>query len=312
MTPYTKLTPTKRSIFGYTRLWLASDHILLLNSSRFAEDYKRFSFSDIQSIVITELPPRIVPRVMMILAALAWMGFSALVDIAFFRWFFIVTGAGALLVPIVDIARGPRCRCTLHTRVSKERLEPVSRMAIARRFLAVVQPRIEAVQGALSVDQIAAVPNAAWQPPPPALVASPGYVPEALFGLFLINAILIWTSVQFPKIAEIPGVLINTLLTELLLILVALIWRRGRDPRVVTYVIIVLALIGFAFDTQTIGRQLFSWYLITMEKARGGDKAPTVISLFPNAGHRAVIAYSWHAADGILGLAAAFWERRKP
>ena len=29
---YTKLTPTKRNIFGYSRLWLAPDHILLSSS----------------------------------------------------------------------------------------------------------------------------------------------------------------------------------------------------------------------------------------------------------------------------------------
>ena len=56
---YTKLTPVKRNFFGYTRLWLAPDHVLLLINSRFAEQYKRFALADIQSIVITELPPQV-------------------------------------------------------------------------------------------------------------------------------------------------------------------------------------------------------------------------------------------------------------
>jgi hypothetical protein len=137
---YKKLTPTKRAFFGYTQLWLAPDHILLLSSSQLAEDYKRFAFTDIQSIVVTELPSRLVPQIIMVLAALAWSGLWFAVDIPFFKWFFVITGALALALAIRDIARGARCRCYLHTRVSRERLVPVSRMKIAAKFLATVRP----------------------------------------------------------------------------------------------------------------------------------------------------------------------------
>jgi hypothetical protein len=310
---YTKLTPTKRNIFGYTQLWRAPDHILLLISSQFAEDYKRFAFSDIQSIVITELPSRVMPQVVMILAALAWMCFWFAIHIAFFKWTFLVTGALALLYPIIDIARGPRCRCYLQTRVSKEFLGPVSRMKIARSFLATVRPLIENVQGALLPEQLATAetPYAPWEPPPPELVSAPGYVPEFLFAVFLVNAALIWASLQFPKVQEISGVLINLLLAELMLIVVALVRRKGRDPRVIIYIVIVLSIIGFGYDLVTMGRQMFGWYLTTVEKAKNGDRSTTFIVLFPPGGRRAMIAYSWRAAAGILGLAAAFYERRK-
>jgi hypothetical protein len=310
---YTKLTPTKRNIFGYTQLWLAPDHILLLISSQFAEDYKRFAFTDIQSIVVTELPSRLVPQVIMILAALAWGSLWFAVKLAFFKWVFVITGALALLWSIVDIARGQRCRCFLHTRVSKELLAPVSRMKIARDFLATVRPMTEAVQGALLPEQFSTVeaPSAPWEPAPPELVSSPGYVPEVLFAVFLVDAALIWAIVHFPNHPEISGVLINTLLAEVLLIPVALLRRRGRDARVIIYVVIVLSIIGFGFDVVTMSRQLFGWYLTTVDKAKSGDKATAFISLFPSGSRRAMIAYSWRAAAGVIGLAAAFYERRK-
>ncbi len=310
---YTKLTPTKRNIFGYTQLWLAPDHILLLISSQFAEDYKRFAFTDIQSIVVTEMPSRVVPQVIMILAALAWMSLWFAVHLAFFKWIFAISGAIALFWSIRDIARGRRCRCFLHTRVSNELLAPVSRMKTARNFLAIVRPMTEAVQGALLPAQLSTVeaPYAAEKPAPPELVPSPGYVPEVLFAVFLIDAALIWAIVHFPSHPEISGVMINTLLAEVLLIPVALLRRRGRDARVIIYVVIVLSIIGFGFDVVTMSRQLFGWYLTTVDKAKSGDKTTSFISLFPSGSRRAMIAYSWRAAAGVIGLAASFYERRK-
>jgi hypothetical protein len=310
---YTRLTPTKRNIFGYTQLWLAPDHILLLISSQFSEEYKRFAFTDIQSIVVTELPSRIVPQVITILGALAWSGLWFAVNLAFFKWTFAITGALALLWTIIDIARGQRCRCFLHTRVSKELLAPVSRMKTARNFLATVRPMTEAVQGVLLPEQLNTLEAtyAPWEPAPPELVSSTGYLPEALFAVFLVDAALIWAITHFPNHPEISGVLINTLFAELLLIPVALLRRRGRDARVIVYVVIVLSIIGFGFDVVTMGGQLFGWYLTTVDKAKSGDKTTTFISLLPSGGRRAMIAYSWRAAAGVIGLAASFYERRK-
>lgn len=309
---YTKLTPTKRGFFGYTQLWLAPDHILLLNSSQFAEDYKRFAFSDIQSIVITELPSRLVPQIIMVLASLAWMALWFAVDILFFRWFFVITGALALSVAIRDIVRGPRCRCFLHTRVSRELLAPVSRMKIAAKFLATVRPMTEAVQGSLAPQQLdtIATPFTPSEPEPPTLNSTPGYLPEVLFGLFLMDALLIWASVRFTKIPEISGILTSTLFAELLLIVVAFIRRKGRDARFIIYVLIALSLLGLAYDSVTVAKHLGGWYMTVLDKAKNSDKSVTFITLF-TAGTGATVAWAWRAAAGVLGLAAAFWERRK-
>jgi len=306
---YTKLTPTRRSLLGHTRLWLAPDHILLLTSTRFAEDYKRFAFSDIQAIVVTDQPSQRFLQILMILAAIAWTCFFFLVSSPFAKGTFLVTGALALLWPILDIARGPRCRCTIHTRVSKEPLPPVYRIRIARKFLAAVRSRIEAAQGVLTAD-LPEIPTPAPEPALPDLVSTPGYVPEILFGLFLVNAVVIWASTQFTKVPEFPGLLLTTLFAELLLIVVALLRRKGRDPRVITYIVIAVALVGFAYDVNTIAHGLFGWYTTVLQKAKSGDRSYTAISLFP-AGRGAVIASSWRAVAGVVGLAAAFLERRK-
>jgi hypothetical protein len=310
---YTKLAPTKRSLFGYTQLWLAPDHILLLDSSRFAQDYKRFALSDIQSIVVTELPSRVVPQVIMLLAAVSWTSLWFAVNLAFFKWTFAVTGAIAVLWSIRDIARGQRCRCYLHTRVSKELLPPVSRMKVAHTFLGKIRPMIEAAQGSLLPEQLDAIEasSPAWQAEPPAIVSSPGYLPEVLFAVYLLNAGLIWAAHQFPKVPELHGVVLNSMIAEFLLIVVALIRRKGRDARVFIYVVIALSIVGVAFDAVTIGHDLAGWFTVVLNKAKSGDKSTTFIAVFSDRGRGAMIAWSWRAVAGITGLAAAFYERRK-
>lgn len=308
---YTKLTPTKRHLFGYSRLWLAPDHILLLTSTQFAEEYKRFALTEIQAIVVTESPSWIIPQVIVGMLGLALLAFWFDRNLGWGRWPLAIVGAILLLWAIIDSARGPRCRCTLRTRVTKQVLDPVSRMKIARNFLGIVRPMIEAVQGSLP-DQFGAVePPAAWEPPPPEIVSSPGYIPEILFGLFLVDAVLIYAVVHFTKMEEVSGILLNLIITEFILIPVALARRWGRDSRIVIYVIITLAIIGVGFDLKNLGSQFFGWYFSLMDKAKIGDKTPTPLNLYPVTAS-ATIAYSWRIAAGMLGLAAAFFERRRP
>lgn len=311
MPPYTKLTPRHHTLGGYTQLWLASDHLLLLSNTRFAEEYKRFSFADIQSIVVTRLPSQLVLQIVMILAVLAWMSLWFAVDSRFAKWAFEISGALALLWPIVDIVRGPRCRCFLRTRITGELLAPVSRQKTADRFLALLCPVVESAQGALPAETPAEVVETPWEPPPPAIVDTPGYLPELLFGTFLLNALLIWLATQFPKVPELPGILMTTLFAEFVLIVVALFRRKGRDPRVIVYVILSLAILGVAFDTVTIGGEIVGWYTKMLDKAKAGDKSITPLTFLPTGGMRITVACAWRAIAGVVGLAAAFFGRRE-
>jgi hypothetical protein len=311
---YTKLTGRNRGLMGYSQLWLAPDHILLLTSSRFTEEYKRFSIADIQAIVVAEIPPNIGLQVVMVVAALAWMGLWFAVDSKFAKWFFEVTGGLALLRSISDIARGPRCRSYLQTRVSRELLEPLNRIKTARRVLATLRPMIEAVQGVLEPSSFPAPVSTseASVAPPPAMTSAPVYLPEIVFGLFFVNAILFWASAAFPKIQEIPGMLISTLPIEALLVVVALARRKGRDPRVVPYVILAASIVAIGFDVVSVVRDLGGWFISLQEKARNGDKIPSAyMTLFPGNPNRAVIASIWRVVAGAVGLGASLWGRMK-
>jgi hypothetical protein len=228
----------------------------------------------------------------MILAALAWMSLWFAVDSTFARWAIEITGACALLWPIVDIARGPRCRCFLRTRVSGEVLAPVSRVKTADNFLALLRPVIESVQGSLPAETVE-TPTATWEPPPPRI------------------ALLVWASTMFPRVPELPAILLNTLIAEVVLIVVALVRRGGRDPRVVIYVIVALSIIGVAYDGVTIVGEIISWYTKLLDKAKAGDKTITPLTFLPTGGTRIIVACAWRALAGVAGLSAAFYERRK-
>src|SRR5580704_13928210 len=132
---YRQLTRKKRSIAGHTQLWMGPDHLLLVTSSRLTEKYQRFSLADIQAIVVSDGPDRIILQTLAVLASIAWGAGAFAVDLAFGKWFFAVTGFLFLALAILDIARGPRCRCFLHTAVSRWPLRPVSRQRIAGKFL---------------------------------------------------------------------------------------------------------------------------------------------------------------------------------
>jgi hypothetical protein len=317
---YRRLTGRARSLGGYSQLWIAPDHILLLRSTRFREHYARFALADIQAVVITELPSRTPLQAALAAVPVLWM-FASTLFLAYTKGFFLVTGGIALAFVIADIARGPRCRCFLHTAVSREPLTPVGRMRIARKFLAQLQPAIEAVQGAVAAERIQELedrsssqslggPSAALdQPPGIAQSGPPGYLPEVVFGMFLINAALILASV-LSRNAQVINVLPTTLFAEVLLVVVALFRRGSRDPRRYIYVLMMVALLGIGWDLALFAQSFGRWIITTAENQRG-QPAPVMTLANWTAFERghAIIAASWRFGAGLIGLAAAYLER---
>jgi hypothetical protein len=316
---YRRLTRRARSLGGYSQLWMAPSHILLLRSTRFREHYARFALADIQAVVITELPSRMPLQTALGAVAALWMFGSTLMSSSFAKGFFLVTGGIALAFAIADIARGPRCRCFLHTAVSREPLTPVGRMRTARNFLAQLQPAIEAVQGAVAVEQIQHLedrsssqslggPGAAVDQPPE-IAQQPGYLPETVFAVFLVNAALILASLVLHN-SEVMNVLPTSLFAEVLLIIVALFRRGSRDPRRYIYMLMMVALLGIGWDLVLLA-QSFGRLIVATAESQRGQPAPVLMmpnwTVFPR-GH-AILAASWRFVAGLIGLVAAYLER---
>ena len=311
---YRRLTSRARSLAGYTQLWIADDHLLQLRSTHFREQYQRFAFADIQAVIVSELPPRTPLQAALATAALLWLLCFLLVTSAFAKYFFIITGGIALAAALVDIILGPRCRCYLHTAVSRELLTPVKRMNTARIVLEKLQHAIEAVQGAIPSEQLAGFDDrtsahaGGMSGTPPEIVAAPGYLPEITFGLFLINAAAIALDVYIRN-EQLTGLLLTTLFGELLLVVVSLVRRGNRDPRRYLYVVLVVSLLGIGWDAFYFVQTIAGWFSGIVDAATHGVRTqpPRLLSLFDH--HHGLLSSAWRVVAGSIGLGVAYFER---
>jgi len=174
---YRKLPGRRRGFLFGSSVWLGPDHLLLVKSARFREDYKRFYFRDVQAIVTAEAS-RFHISTRAALVVVAWLG----------MWIFAIgfgsaaavlartashvegwlLGAGALLLLAAWACISARlsCRCRIYTAVSSDELPSLYRRWTARRFLEQVQPYITQAQGAIDGNWAEAVEEKQVGPAP--------------------------------------------------------------------------------------------------------------------------------------------------
>ncbi|HEV3332344.1 MAG TPA: hypothetical protein VG096_15245 [Bryobacteraceae bacterium] len=181
---YRKLPGRRRGFLRGASVWLAPDHLLLVNSMRFREEYKRYQLRDIQGIAVARcvrfhLSTRAL--VIAILWLLPWMFFplfpSATVP--------LVLALVGLILALAWLYISIKCSCTcrIYTAVSRDELPSVYRTWVADRFLRAVEPEIAAVQGALEsesaeANSVEANQYAAPQQTAPPEASLPQFDPE--------------------------------------------------------------------------------------------------------------------------------------
>ena len=151
---YIRLPGRRRLTAGFTRnsLWLGNDHLLHVINRGYTEDYRRFYYRDIQAILIRETKSGMMITVMLALITT----FSILTLIAawlLWKWptFVLYPLVGAsflwLLILIFHLAAGQTCVCHLRTAVQFELLPSLFRVKTATKAIALLRPKVEAVQG---------------------------------------------------------------------------------------------------------------------------------------------------------------------
>jgi hypothetical protein len=176
---YRKLPGHRRGLINGSTVWLAPDHILLVKSMRFKEEYKRFYLRDIQAIAIAKTSRFHISTLGLLVIAL-WIVlllFSFRFD-AMTLWVWIAALAIAAAWFYVSMERS--CTCRIYTAVSSDPLPSVYRTWIARKFLLALEGRIREVQGELDPGWVEAVEerlvgpeavrDAVRVPPPPPLL----------------------------------------------------------------------------------------------------------------------------------------------
>ncbi len=146
---YTRLVRPVAGLASYQSLWQADDHLMLVRSSGYEEQYQRFNYADIRCLCLT-------PSSVRLTWALVW-GFILLMCGLFTmgvgsrdgpNTFIVVVAAVATLFLVINQALGPTCRVYLVTRVATVVL-PVRRRRKAQRLIARLKPLILQAQADL-------------------------------------------------------------------------------------------------------------------------------------------------------------------
>jgi hypothetical protein len=155
---YTRLPGKRRGIIRGSSVWLGPDHLLLVRSWRFREEYKRFHMNDIQSIAVADAP-RFHISTRSIGIAVLWLIALSIVTAGRTFWPEAVVWSlgAALVIAWIYVSAKCSCVCRIYTAVSGDDLPSVYRTWTVRKFMSRVEPHIVAAQGAIEGDWAEAI-----------------------------------------------------------------------------------------------------------------------------------------------------------
>lgn len=164
-------------------LWLGEDHLLSVDSTGYAETYRRFYFRDIQAITLTQTPWWLYWALALGVFAALFGAIAVFSGEAVLAYVFGPVALLFLLGLVYDLLAGPSCACELRTAVQTVRLPPLNRVRRAREVLARLHPLFSAAQGELEPGEVRTRLEQASTPkaPSPATDAGPaGGAPPVL------------------------------------------------------------------------------------------------------------------------------------
>lgn len=139
-----------------SNLWLGANCVLQVNSGPMRDDYRRFYYQDIQTLQLSRTPRGLFYNLILGTLVLFFgliAGFAGDLGV---RVGGGVPGTVFAALLIVNVVRGPTVHCLLRTAVGLYPLPSLSRLRSAQRAFVRIRERVEAVQGTLSEEAIAA------------------------------------------------------------------------------------------------------------------------------------------------------------
>jgi hypothetical protein len=255
------------------QLFLGPDHILLVSSVSFVEEYKRFYFRDIQAITVLRRQPDWVTMIATGVTACACAILAA--SVASGGWaviLWVITAMCAIAI-VHWLWNGPSCRCFLRTAVQQKELFPMKRWRAAQLILRLVVPLVEEAQGKLNpgerTEPVGAFgdPSGAGRAPSVVSYGSLGPVaavqpvkahrsraPLYFFASVVALAALAGLYVSIPS----RGLAVGALLGSPVVVvggIIAVAGRRGTD---LDSVVAILSRIGLGLGLYILGRAYIS------------------------------------------------------
>jgi len=164
--PYKRLTRATSSLASYRSLWLAADHLLVVSSTGYSEEYRRILLKNIQAFFVTSSNRKT-------WWAASWAAIGAISGLVMI-WAF-VDGATPVFSAIFTIIAvtglvwnhmlGPGCKVYVVTGVQTLQLPSIVRRRRAGQILARLEPLIKAAQEELAPPPVPPAPPAAEPPP---------------------------------------------------------------------------------------------------------------------------------------------------
>jgi len=231
--------------FGRSSLWLAEDHILMIVRRGYVEEYKRFYFRDICTIVIqkTGLYLALNAAAGLLLSAFLFLHFLGLIQ---WHWStaehiaLAIPSASLLLILLINAFKGPTCLAKLGTAVHAVTIPSMNRLRTSLRVVATIRKKIEETQGHLSREVLLQHPKIEEPPvlfaPPHKttaklnLVTDTGTVHLCLFLFLVIDAILTIITIFHRNQPLLIVSLFSSVLFWFLLILALVRQRRRSVP----------------------------------------------------------------------------------
>jgi len=162
---YTSLPGGSKPLFAQARqqLFLADDHILVVNPGAYSEESYRIALGDIQALTVSKTIEWIIWLIAIgcaMFGVILIMGSFDLVSNLFqedaipyyvigsiLLFLFLV-----LLIPFLIIAiKGPTCKCVLRTAVKQHHLSSLGRVRTAKKAIAMIAQAAYAQQGNFAV-----------------------------------------------------------------------------------------------------------------------------------------------------------------
>ena len=171
-----KRLASNRGLGKLHSLWLGEDHLLVVESTGYSEEYTRYYLKDIQAIISRRSSRgKALNAVSGSLAAISLLagigGYGngpspAGIAAGIFAGFF-------LLLLIWNLFRGPTCRCLIRTSVGIDELPALDRIKSVRKVLKRLRPLIGRLQGEITTKEIVLLTDKAKDAPPTATAAAP-------------------------------------------------------------------------------------------------------------------------------------------
>ena len=135
---YRQLPAVRRTPVSKASVWVADDHLLSVQSSRVAEEYRRYYFRDIQALVIER---RATSRKAITYPLLGILAAATTAVANAFGWWALLPGfLTAALALIEGSAR--ECRCLIVTRTSQDFLPAFAKLRGSEAAMAELAPLI--------------------------------------------------------------------------------------------------------------------------------------------------------------------------